>query len=102
MKKTTITNFAGAFIILMFAFAGWHSGIVNLLVRLALVPVVAGVAFEIIRWSGRHDNLISRWIAKPGLAMQRLTTKEPDDDMLEVAILAMQAVVPDTPDKDEW
>ncbi len=88
--------------ILLFAFAGWHSAIVNLLVRFALVPVVAGIAYEIIRWSGRHDNTLSRFIAMPGMAMQRLTTREPDDDMLEVAIQAMEAVIPASPASDEW
>lgn len=88
--------------ILLFTFAGWYSGVVNLLIRFALVPLVAGIAYEIIRWSGRHDNRISRMISMPGLAMQRLTTREPDDDMLEVAIVAMEAVIPETPINDEW
>jgi uncharacterized protein YqhQ len=88
--------------ILLFTFAGWYSGIINLLIRFALVPLVAGIAYEIIRWSGRNDNKLSRWIAMPGMAMQRLTTREPDDDMLEVAIMAMEAVIPETPSSDEW
>ena len=88
--------------ILLFTFAGWYSGIVNILIRFALVPLVAGIAFEIIRWSGRHDNALSRLVAMPGLAMQRLTTREPDDEMIEVAILAMEAVIPETPLQDEW
>lgn len=88
--------------ILLFTFAGWYSGIVNILIRFALVPLVAGIAFEIIRWSGRHDNVLSRLVAMPGLAMQRLTTREPDDEMIEVAILAMEAVIPETPLQDEW
>ena len=88
--------------ILLFTFAGWYSGIINLLIRFALVPLVAGIAYEIIRWSGRHDNKLSRMISMPGMAMQRLTTREPDDDMLEVAIMAMEAVIPETPSSDEW
>lgn len=88
--------------ILLFTFAGWYSGIVNILIRFALVPLVAGIAYEIIRWSGRHDNVLSRLVAMPGLAMQRLTTREPDDDMIEVAIRAMEAVIPETPRQDEW
>lgn len=88
--------------ILLFAFAGWHSAIVNLLVRLALVPLVAGIAYEIIRWAGRHDNALSRLVSLPGLAMQRLTAKEPEDDMIEVAIEAMKAVIPEKSGRDEW
>ena len=88
--------------ILLFAFAGWHSAIINLLIRLALVPLVAGIAYEIIRWAGRHDNALSRLVSLPGLAMQRLTAKEPDDDMIEVAIEAMKAVIPEQSGRDEW
>lgn len=88
--------------ILLFAFAGWHSALINLLVRLALVPLVAGIAYEIIRWAGRHDNALSRLVSLPGLAMQHLTAKEPDDDMIEVAIEAMKAVIPESSGRDEW
>ena len=81
--------------ILLFALTGWHAGWINILIRFALVPVIAGIAYEILRWSARHDSWLARWMTKPGLAMQRLTTKEPDDEILEVAIKVMEAVLPE-------
>ena len=61
-------------------------------VRLLLMPLIAGVSYEIIRLAGRSDNVIVRILSAPGLLMQKLTTKEPDDDMIEVAIKAVEAV----------
>lgn len=60
--------------------------------RMLMVPVVAGISFEIIQWAGRTDNACARFMSKPGLAMQRLTTKEPEPEMAEVAIKAVEAV----------
>ena len=60
--------------------------------RLLLVPLVAGISYEIIRFAGRSDSLFVRIISAPGLLLQRLTTKEPDEDMVEVAIAAVEAV----------
>lgn len=65
---------------------------VRLLGRLLMVPVVAGISFEIIQWAGRTDSKLAEFFSKPGLAMQKLTTKEPDPDMVEVAIKAVEAV----------
>lgn len=57
-----------------------------------MVPVVAGISFEIIQWAGRSDSKLADFFSKPGLAMQKLTTKEPTADMAEVAIRAVEAV----------
>ena len=65
---------------------------VRLLGRLLMVPVVAGISFEMIQWAGRSDNKIASFLSKPGLAMQKLTTIEPTEDMVEVAIAAVEAV----------
>ena len=65
---------------------------VRLLGRLLMVPIVAGISFEIIQWAGRSDNKIASFLSKPGLAMQKLTTIEPTEDMAEVAIAAVEAV----------
>ena len=65
---------------------------VRLLGRLLMVPIVAGISFEIIQWAGRSDNKIASFLSKPGLAMQKLTTIEPTEDMVEVAIAAVEAV----------
>lgn len=88
--------------IIVFSFAGWWGRWINLLIRFALVPLVAGIAYEIIRLAGRYDNRLTRLISAPGLLLQRLTTAEPDDGMLEVAVAAMKAVIPDEPHSDRW
>jgi uncharacterized protein YqhQ len=88
--------------IIVFSFAGWWDRWLNLLIRFALVPVVAGIAYEILRVAGRHDNLLTRVMTAPGLWLQRLTTAEPDDSMLEVAIVALEAVIPDEKQSDNW
>lgn len=63
-----------------------------MVVRVLLVPVIAGVAYEFIRLAGRSNNIVMRILSLPGKGMQMLTTKEPDDDMIEVAIAAVEAV----------
>ena len=70
--------------------------------RILLLPVVVGISYEIQRWAGRHDNWLSRAISAPGKALQRLTTAEPDDSMLEVAIESLNLVIPDKPGEDIW
>ena len=64
-------------------------------IKILLIPVTVGVGYELIKLCGRHDNWFTRIIAAPGLWAQRITTKEPDDDMMEVAIEAIKAVIPD-------
>jgi len=61
-------------------------------IRLVLVPIIAGVSYEIIRWAGKSDNIVVKIISKPGMWLQALTTREPDDDMIEVAIRAVEEV----------
>ena len=63
--------------------------------KILLIPVTCGVGYELIKLCGRHDNLLTRIIAAPGLWAQRITTKEPDDSMIEVAIEAIKAVIPE-------
>ncbi len=64
-------------------------------VKLLLLPVTVGIGYELIRICGKHDNIITRIIAAPGVWMQHITTKEPEDDMIEVAISAMKDVIPE-------
>ena len=64
----------------------------RLVLRLVLIPVIAGASYEFIRLAGRYDNGVLNWLSKPGLLMQKLTTKEPDEDMIEVAIASVEAV----------
>ncbi|MEE1191485.1 MAG: DUF1385 domain-containing protein, partial [Blautia sp.] len=61
-------------------------------VRVLLVPVIAGISYEVIRLAGNSDSCAVTWLSKPGLALQKLTTKEPTPDMAEVAIAAVEAV----------
>lgn len=79
---------------IVFAFLGRPDTIGERLLRFALIPVIAGISFEIIRFAGAHgDKAWVRWISEPGLQLQRLTTREPSRDMLEVAIAALRAVL---------
>ncbi|MBE6777913.1 MAG: DUF1385 domain-containing protein [Ruminococcaceae bacterium] len=71
-------------------------------VKLLLLPLSVGVGYELIKLAGRHDNRLTRAISAPGVWMQHLTTKEPDDSMIECAITALQAVVPEDPESDRW
>jgi len=88
--------------IVVFSLVGWWNAWINLLIRFLLVPVVAGIAYEIIRLAGRFNNPITRAVSVPGLWLQRLTTAEPNDSMLEVAIAAMEAVIPAETGRDKW
>ena len=70
--------------------------------KLLMLPLVVSIAYEINRWVGRHDNAFSRILTAPGLWMQNFTTNEPDDDMIEVAIAAVKAVLPEQEGADAW
>lgn len=78
--------------IIFFMFIEVESGILKLVIRLLLIPVIAGVSYEVIRLAGRYDNWLVNAISAPGLLMQRITTLEPDDDMIEVGIASVEAV----------
>ena len=76
--------------------------VVWVIVKILMLPIICGVGYELLKWCGRHDNFLTRMIAAPGKAMQKLTTNEPDDSMIEVAIESLKAVLPDNPDEDNW
>lgn len=78
--------------VILFMFIRVDNPALRLVLRLALVPVIAGVSYEIIRLAGRTDNALIRIISAPGMWLQRLTTREPDDSMIEVAIASVEAV----------
>lgn len=78
--------------IVFFMFIQVDSKVLRLVLRLVLIPVIAGVSYEFIRLAGRYDNGVLNWLSKPGLLMQKLTTKEPDEDMIEVASASVEAV----------
>lgn len=68
---------------------------------IAILPVVTGISYELIRYAGKHDNIVTKIFSAPGLWMQRVTTKEPTDDMIEVAIASIKAVITDNPEDDK-
>lgn len=70
--------------------------------HLLLLPLVVGISYEINRWCGKHDNFLSAFLSAPGKWLQRITTNEPDDSMIECAIRAMELVIPEEKGSDEW
>ena len=76
--------------------------LIKIVFKLLLLPLVVAIAYEINRWVGRHDNAFSRILTAPGLWMQNFTTNEPDDSMIEVAIAAVKAVLPEQEGADAW
>ncbi|MDE6203175.1 MAG: DUF1385 domain-containing protein, partial [Lachnospiraceae bacterium] len=78
--------------IILFFFIRVENPAVKILLRIALIPVIAGISYEIIRLAGRTDNIFVRIISAPGMMLQRLTTKEPDESMVEVAMKSVEAV----------
>lgn len=70
--------------------------------KILLLPVIVSISYEVIRLAGRYDNVLTKIISAPGLWLQRLTTKEPDDSEIEAAIAAMNAVIPEDKESDKW
>jgi len=81
----------------VFAFLGWPDLWLRIASRIALLPLIAGIGYEIIRFAGRSEKAWVAWAITPGLWMQKLTTREPSDDQIEVAIRALEAVRPEEP-----
>ncbi len=80
----------------------WDNIGLRVLYKLLLLPVVMGISYELLKWCGRSDNIITRAVRTPGLWVQRLTVFEPDDGMIEVAIAAVTPVLPETPEGGTW
>ncbi len=76
-------------------FVPWDNMFLRLITKLLLLPLIVGIGFEFIMFAGKHDNLFTRICSAPGLWMQRITTKEPDDSQIEVAITSLKAALPD-------
>ncbi len=72
------------------------------LLKLALLPITVGIGYELIKFAGRHDNILTKIISAPGVWLQHITTREPDDGMIECAIAAMNEVIPEDSEKDNW
>ena len=88
--------------ILVFSVISWSNVWIRMGLRIVLLPVVVGISYELIKLAGRYDNLFTRIISAPGKALQHLTTREPDDEMIEVAIEALKRVLPEEEGSDRW
>ena len=82
-------------------FVPWDNIWLRYLIKLPLMPIICGLGFEFIAYAGKHDNLFTRILSAPGLWMQRVTTREPDEKQLEIAILATMSAMPDEFDQSE-
>lgn len=80
----------------------WANIMLRVLIKVALLPVVTGIAYELIRLAGRYDNIFTRIISAPGLWIQRITTSEPDASQIECAIAALKACIPENKEDDKW
>lgn len=89
---TSFLFFVLAISIILLMLIQVESPLIRVIVRIALIPVIAGISYEVLKLAGRSENPIINLLSRPGLAIQKLTTKEPDDSMIEVAIQAVEAV----------
>jgi uncharacterized protein YqhQ len=90
--------------IIVFSFFGWPNPLMRVLIRILTLPLIAGISYELNKYVGRceKENLLTKAISYPGFQIQKITTSEPDDSMLEVAIEAMKRVIPQNGEDDTW
>lgn len=88
--------------ILVFSFVSWSNPFIRMALRLALLPLVVGLSYELNRLAGRYDNIVTRILRAPGMWLQNLTTREPDDGMIEVGVEALKRVIPEEAGSDRW
>lgn len=96
---TSFLMFVMVVSLVLFSLLGWPDLLMRIVSRILLLPVVAGLSYELLKWAGRSDNWLVRVLSIPGLYLQKLTTREPDDSQLEIAIAALKGVLvePDAP-----
>lgn len=88
--------------IILFSFISAENAVMRVLIRLLLLPVVAGISYELIKFAGRHSGPVVDFISAPGMWLQKITTNEPDDSQIEVAIESMKAVLTGDKNDDKW
>lgn len=88
--------------VLAFSVVSWDSLLVRIGIKLLLLPVIAGVAYEFLKFSGRSNSKCVALLTKPGLWLQKITTREPDDSQIEVAIASMKEVIPENKEDAAW
>ena len=92
---TSFLMFVMVISLILFSLLGWPNLLARITSRLLLIPVIAGLSYELLKWAGRSDNWTVKVLSMPGLWLQKLTTREPDEKQLAVAIAAMKAVMVD-------
>ena len=80
----------------------WDNLLLRVLIKVALLPLIVGIGYELIKLAGRHQNWLTKIISSPGIWIQRITTNEPDDGQIEVAIASLTAVLPREGEEDNW
>lgn len=90
---TSFLMFVMVVSLVLFSLLGWPDLLMRIVSRILLLPVVAGLSYELLKWAGRSDNWLVRVLSIPGLYLQKLTTREPDDSQLEIAIAALKGVL---------
>lgn len=88
--------------IIVFTLSGWQSVLIRTTLRLLLLPIIVGISYEIIRWAGKSESFLAKIVSYPGLWLQNITTREPDEKQIEVAIEALKEVIPEDKSLDEW
>ena len=89
--------------IIVLSFFGWPNPLLRVVIRIALFPLIAGLAYEVNRWVAKSDSKLSKILIKPGLYIQKIATvKEPQPDQIEVAITSLKAVLPEEGEDDRW
>ncbi len=88
--------------ILLFSFFSWPNRLIRFVIRIALMPLVAGISYELIKWAGKSQSRLACMLSWPGMLLQKITTKEPDDKQIEVAIEALKGVLVADPEADNW
>lgn len=92
---TSFLMFVMIISLILFSLLGWPDLLARIISRILLIPVVAGLSYEVLKWAGRTDNKIVRILSLPGLYLQKITTNVPDEEQLKVAIVALKAVLVD-------
>ena len=95
---TSFMVFVMLIAVLVHAFMGWPNVWLRIITRILVLPVIAGLSYELLKWAGRSDNWLVKFLSLPGIYLQKLTTKEPTLEQLEVAIAAVKAVLNDGDD----
>ena len=96
------TRFKDLHRVFEYAVLPWTSTGMRIVYKLCMFPLLVGISYEILKWAGRSDSVLSKIVSQPGLWMQRLTTFEPDDSMIEVAIAAVTPVLPEKQEEARW